>query len=349
MPRVTVITPNYNHARYLPQRLDSVLAQTFGDLELIVLDNASTDGSRAVIESYAARDPRVRPVFNERNNGSPYKQWNLGLSRARGEYVWIAESDDYAEPTLLEALVGRLDRHPGVGLAMCQTWYVDQDGRVLNNYVEILRLENQLHNRKYDLECWDRDFVASGRDFCVRHMSHRPTIPNASGVVFRRGVLEAAGGAAERFRYLGDYMTYINVLSISDVAFVADSLNYFRQHLNTTRGRLQLTDDWLRDFRRIQRVLTERFGVPEKDRNFYEVLPGHVGFIIGTARRPPHNKVPFRDAAALLVRFARLDPTAFAIALRVLGKEGMAELARRLGLLGIARRVRDAVASGGAR
>ena len=115
MPKVTVITPNYNHARYLPRRLDSILNQTYQDFELIILDNASTDNSREVIESYAG-DPGVKTIFNERNNGSTFKQWDLGLSHAHGDYIWFAESDDYAEPTILETLVDRLDRHPNVGL-----------------------------------------------------------------------------------------------------------------------------------------------------------------------------------------------------------------------------------------
>src|SRR3954465_14421936 len=108
MPKVTVITPNYNHARYLSQRLDSILNQTFQDFELIILDDASTDNSRQVIESYAS-DPRVKTIFNKVNNGSTFKQWNLGLSHARGEYIWFAESDDHADASLLEVLVDRLD------------------------------------------------------------------------------------------------------------------------------------------------------------------------------------------------------------------------------------------------
>ena len=97
MPRVTVVTPNYNHARYLPERIDSILAQTFQDFELLILDNASTDDSREVIGSYA-RHQNVRAIFNAENNGSPYKQWKLGLSQTKGEYIWFAESDDYADP-----------------------------------------------------------------------------------------------------------------------------------------------------------------------------------------------------------------------------------------------------------
>ncbi len=138
MPKVTVITPNYNHARYLPQRLESILNQTFQDFELIILDNASTDNSREVIESYK-KDPRVRAIFNAENNGSTFKQWNLGLSHANGEYIWFAESDDYADPTLLATLVDRLDRHPNVGLAFCQSWAVDEDSNILYNFVDYFR------------------------------------------------------------------------------------------------------------------------------------------------------------------------------------------------------------------
>jgi glycosyltransferase involved in cell wall biosynthesis len=188
MPRVTVITPNYNHAPYLPQRLDSVLEQTFRDFELIVLDDASTDGSRAVIEAYAARAPGVRTIFNARNSGSTFKQWNLGLSCAKGEYIWFAESDDYADPALLETLVDRLDRHPNVGLAMCQSWMIDQDGKVLQSYTDVLEHCYPLSTR------WREDFVAPGREYCVKYMYRSNTIPNASAVLLRRDLLEWVGG-----------------------------------------------------------------------------------------------------------------------------------------------------------
>ncbi len=116
MPVVSTIVPNYNHARFLPQRLDSILAQTFKDYELIVLDDASTDNSREVLERYARQAP-IQLVFNGTNSGSPFIQWRKGAELARGEYLWIAESDDYADPRLLETLAGELQRNPKVGLA----------------------------------------------------------------------------------------------------------------------------------------------------------------------------------------------------------------------------------------
>jgi len=135
MPRVSVITPNCNHARYLHQRPDSILNQTFQDFGLIILDDASTDSSREVVELYT-KDPRVRAIFNAENSGSTFKQWNLGLSHAKGEYIRFAESDDYADPALLATLVDRVDRHPNVGLAVCQSRTVDQDSKaaVQNNF-----------------------------------------------------------------------------------------------------------------------------------------------------------------------------------------------------------------------
>ena len=110
-PLVSVVVPNYNHARYLRERLDTIFGQTFQDFELVFLDDASTDGSRGVFAPYA-RDARVRAVFNEANGGSVFRQWNRGLAMSTGKYVWIAESDDASEPEFLATMVERLERDP---------------------------------------------------------------------------------------------------------------------------------------------------------------------------------------------------------------------------------------------
>ena len=172
----------------------------------------------------------MRATFNAENNGSPFKQWNLGLSQAKGEYVWFAESDDYADPALLETLVDRLDRHPNVGLAVCQSWIVDQDSKLLGNYRDLL--EHQNHSSH-----WREDYVNAGHDECKNYMFWHNTIPNASAVLWRREILERAGGAPTDLRVCGDWMAYINVLQLSDIAFVSTPLNYFRQHQANVRTR----------------------------------------------------------------------------------------------------------------
>jgi glycosyltransferase involved in cell wall biosynthesis/ubiquinone/menaquinone biosynthesis C-methylase UbiE len=100
MPAVSVIMPSYQHARFLPEAIESVLAQTFTDLELIIIDDRSTDGSQEIIRRYAVRDPRVVMAFHTVNHGIP-RTVNDGLSRATGTYVAFIASDDIWAPEKL--------------------------------------------------------------------------------------------------------------------------------------------------------------------------------------------------------------------------------------------------------
>ena len=102
-PLVSVIVPNYRHAAFLPERLASILGQTVTDLEVILLDDASGDGSAEILRACAAQDGRVsHVVVNTTNSGGPFRQWRRGVDLARGTWIWIAESDDGCAPDLLE-------------------------------------------------------------------------------------------------------------------------------------------------------------------------------------------------------------------------------------------------------
>jgi len=340
MPRVSVITPNYNHARYLHRRLESISRQTFRDFELIILDNASTDSSREVIESFTG-DPRVRAIFNRRNNGSTFRQWNLGLSHARGDYVWFAESDDYADPSLLETLVDRLDRHPSVGLACCQSWVVDERDRILRNHKELQTIydDRLRHHPDYDPGHWDRDYINDGRHECLVYLFHLNTIPNASAVLLRRSLLERIGGAPTDMLICGDWLTYARVLMMSDIAFVSTPLNYFRQHQGTVRSKLSRGTRSIRESRLVQKFLIENYDEPDLRAEHRLALRGWVGFVIQQARRAPYGKVPTRDAMELLRWFARHEPACLKVALPMLAREWAADVARRAGVLGVFRQV----------
>ena len=100
-PFVSVIIPNYNHAQYLEQRLDSVFGQTYPNYEVIFLDDCSKDNSLEVINRYKNNPHLSQIVVNETNYGNTFKQWDKGINLAKGEIIWIAESDDYCELTML--------------------------------------------------------------------------------------------------------------------------------------------------------------------------------------------------------------------------------------------------------
>lgn len=105
IPLVSVIIPNYNYARFLEKRIESVLLQTCTDFEIILLDDASTDNSVFILNKYQTNAHVSYVDINSVNTGSPFAQWQKGIALSRGKYIWIAESDDLASPSFLEKAV----------------------------------------------------------------------------------------------------------------------------------------------------------------------------------------------------------------------------------------------------
>ena len=127
-PKVTVFIPVYNRERYIGAAIDSILAQSFADFELLLIDDGSTDQSLAAMRSYA--DPRIRIVCNEHNCGIPHTR-NKGLALARGEYIALLDSDDLAHPKRLKKQVAFLDHHPDYAQVGSWGQEVDEQGRLL--------------------------------------------------------------------------------------------------------------------------------------------------------------------------------------------------------------------------
>lgn len=219
---MSVVVPNYNHARFLRQRLDSIVGQTFQDFEIILLDDCSTDESQSILRQYAS-GPRVTLEINDKNSGSTFKQWNKGVRLARGEYVWIAESDDYADPRLLEKLVSRLDADPGAVFSYCRSWRVSADGE-LSGYSDFYLADIDPHR-------WTEDFWADGEEECRKYLVQRNTVPNASAVLFRKDVYERIGGADEDLVFCGDWKTWAGMaLTGGGIVYLGEPLSYHRFH-----------------------------------------------------------------------------------------------------------------------
>jgi glycosyltransferase involved in cell wall biosynthesis len=228
MSTVSVVVPNYNHARYLQRRVESILEQTYQDFELILLDDCSTDESRAILTVYASH-PRVRTEFNERNSGTPFKQWNKGVRMARGDYVWIAESDDYADPDFLNRMVRILDEQPEVTFAYCRSWSIgerDQRFGFADTYLNCL-----------DADHWKANFVVDGFEECRRFFVLAAPVPNASSVLFRKDIYERVGRADEELCLCGDYKVFAAMAGEGKIAYLAEPLNYYRSHGETARAR----------------------------------------------------------------------------------------------------------------
>jgi glycosyltransferase involved in cell wall biosynthesis len=140
--------PVFNGANYIREAIDSILAQTYGDFELIVSDNASTDGTGDVVRGYAARDRRVRYYRNERNLGAA-RNLNRVFELASGEYFKWAAHDDVLAPECVAKCVEVLDRDPGVVLCHTRARIIDERGRVIEEYAAPLRTDSQHASERF--------------------------------------------------------------------------------------------------------------------------------------------------------------------------------------------------------
>ena len=250
MPKVSIVLPNYNYARYLDERIQSLFNQTYSDFELIILDDASTDNSIEVIEKYT-NDPRVKTKFYSENSGLPYKRWNDGADLAQGEYLLIAGADDSCHPTLLEKLVEKLDAHPSVGLAFSQSFETDSDGNCVSS---LIKWTDDL-----DRERWKTDFVEEGKKE-LQYLLFQNTIPNASSVLMRRKIFIEVGKFDVNLRLAADYLLWIQMLIVSDIAFVAEPLNYFRIHTGTVTSTTSRSGVHLEETLKVKQYLIENSG-----------------------------------------------------------------------------------------
>ena len=225
-PKVSVVVPNYNHALYLQQRLDSIINQEFQDFEVIILDDASTDNSREIIKSYS-RYPAFRFLLSETRSGSAIKQWQKGLESARGEYVWFAESDDCSSPYFLSQLLPVLESDKSLGLVYCQSYLVDPSSRVFGDAVQ--------WTDDLDRVRWRSNFDNSGRAEVRDYLSKKNTIPNASAVLIRTRVLRSIDRLDDGYKLCGDWLLWIKILLQSNIGYVARKLNYWRQYSSNAR------------------------------------------------------------------------------------------------------------------
>ena len=212
--KVSVIVPNYNHARFLSQRIDSILNQTFQDFELILLDDCSTDNSREVLDAYRSNPHVTHVVYNGTNSGSPFHQWKNGIELAKGEWVWIAESDDWADPSFLQILLDGLSKRSNTVLAFSNSLHEFEDRQLVGYSV------------------FDKPTFCNGIDFIKDHLLYDQAIYNASCVLFKRNVAATFPLDYTSYRVAGDKLFWIMTCEQGNVFYNPKCLNHFRRHDN---------------------------------------------------------------------------------------------------------------------
>ena len=216
--KVSVVIPNYNYARYLKERLRSVLGQTMRDLEVLYIDDASTDDSNEVAGDFARNDPRMSLCHRATNSGGPYWTWNEAAKRARGDWLWFAGADDTASANFLEELLALAGRHPEAGIVRSDYLRMDADSRVVG------RASADRVRRWKD----GADYYGSG----PAEIGYAALSPygTASSLLVRRDVFEACGGFDTRIPLSADTLFYVRAVAMSGMAYCARPLSAYRDH-----------------------------------------------------------------------------------------------------------------------
>lgn len=269
MPTISVIVPNYNHAPYLRQRLDSIFNQTFQDFEVIILDDCSTDNSKEIIEEYRNYPQVSHVVYNEINSGSPFKQWAKGFDLAKGEYIWIAESDDWAERTFLENTVQIIEKKEVSLVFTNSVWVFERDFQKENNV-------------------FPKDTFLLGNDFLFRKMITKNAICNASCVLFKKETLSKIPSYYQTFKALGDWVLWIEFCLRENVYYISKPLNFFRQHTsNLTKKNVLLGNTYQESFKVYDYIKTYR-NIPLLKRHivatFFLTYPQKIGIDISKSQ-----------------------------------------------------------------
>jgi len=226
-PKVSIIVPNYNHAPFLKERIESILNQTFQDFELILLDDASTDKSREILKSYKTCPKVSQILFNEQNSGGVFRQWDKGISLAKADYIWIAESDDCSTTTFLETVVNEMDKNPRASVCFTGSYMIDSNSQQTSLDYDTFWVKRSIPEGSVR--------VFPGLQYLKHSLSWDCRIYNASSAIFRRHFYSHANKAFLSFKYCGDWFFWSELCRFGEIIEITKKLNYFRQsNLRTT-------------------------------------------------------------------------------------------------------------------
>lgn len=304
-PKVSVIVPNFNHGRFLEQRIESILQQTYRNFDLLILDDCSTDNSREVIDDYCARYPdRIRSLMNETNSGSVFRQWRKGVENSDGELIWICESDDFCEPNFLESLV-RHFKDRSVNISFGRIQFSHQDGKFREGLDQ--------YREGAEAGIWAKALVRPASKWFSNGFGVNNVIANVGGCIWRKQSLpESVWREAETYSILGDWFLYCHLAGGGQIAFEPEAIAYFRQHGSNTSVSSFTKPTYYEEHQRLMTLLRQRWQTPgETVEKFFDKvsfqyqhfnLPAELGNLdqyidknrlLEVTRRQPHILIAF--------------------------------------------------------
>ena len=258
--KISVIVPNYNYAKFMYQRIYSILRQNYKLYELIILDDCSKDNSKEVIDDICNNLKayiNIKSVYNTTNSGSAFKQWKKGMKLATGDYVWIAEADDYCEAKLLRTLVKPIKKDKNIMISYSDTAFIDTFGNII---LKSIKPEIDIQKSGH----WDKSYINNGLDEIKNYSYLNCTIANVSSAIIKNGDYEEYLKMSGEFKQAGDWLFYVNLISNGDIAYSNKILNYYRVHGNNVSSTMN-HQKHIDEINKIHKYYVETFDLTDKE------------------------------------------------------------------------------------
>ncbi len=255
---ITAVIPNYNYEKFLYQRFYSVLNQNVKIKEIVILDDCSTDYSRNVIDEIVTQiSPyiTIKKIYNKQNSGSAFRQWQKGLKEASGDYVWIAEADDYCQSNMIENLTKPLEKNSDVIISYCDTAFINTNG-----YITYKSIIPEIDIMKTGH--WNCNYVIDGIKEYEHYSFLNCTIANVSSCIFRKGDYDTILEQAGTYKQAGDWFFYVYLMHMGKVAFCNKTLNYYREHGNNVSS-ITKKEAHMQEIKSIHQYFKANYGLNE--------------------------------------------------------------------------------------
>lgn len=225
---VSLVVASYNHDRFLASRINGLLAQTYKNIEIIVIDDSSSDNSVEILRRYSSHS-NFQLTEHKKNSG-----WvsvsNEGFAKSTGEYILFANCDDDCRPTLIQRLVEAMERYPSIGVSFCRSEMIDEAGIIMGNDYDV-------REKAFRKKCSNDVFIEGTR--MHQYLMHSCVIPNLSGALIRASAFKNAGGFSFNFQACSDWDLFFKISKKSDFYYISEPLNLFRQHKKTIRSTIK--------------------------------------------------------------------------------------------------------------
>jgi len=274
-PTVSVIIPTFNRSGYITEAIESVLNQTYKDIEIIVVDDGSTDDTAERLKPY---EEKIRYIRTE--NGGPASARNAGMKEARGKYVSFLDSDDLYYPYKTELQVNFLDMHHDVAM-VCTELSAVSDTKMLDEfhlkkyhraayaghddtYEKIFSRHASMHETGLELKGWEEKKVYIGHVF---DRYYKELILSTNTVMFRRELFDRFGGQHEPYWYFEDYEFLLRIAKHHNVAFIdvpTYKLRYHNTQLSTTWNKPNGTEILVKKYANLIEI-AEKHGLHDAD------------------------------------------------------------------------------------